>query len=132
MKAISSKVSKTLKTGSVIICADNTGAKELQIISVRGFKGKRRAKPSAGVGSFVVCRVKSGTEKVMHQMFKAVIIRQKKEYRRPNGMRISFQDNAAVIVDDKYAPTGTLIRGPVAKEVVERFPTIGKLAGMIV
>ncbi len=132
MKAISANVTKTLQTGSYLICADNTGAKELQIISVKGFKGKRRTRPSAGVGGFVICRVDAGTEKVRHQIFKAVIIRQRKEYRRPNGMRVSFQDNAAVIIDEKGIPTGSVIKGPVAREVVERFPAIGKLASIIV
>jgi large subunit ribosomal protein L14 len=132
MKAISAKVIKTLQIGSLLVCADNTGAKELQIISVRGFKGKRRTRPSAGVGGFVVCRVRTGTEKVRHQIFKAVIIRQMKEYRRPNGMRVSFHDNAAVIVDEKGIPSGSIIKGPVAREVVERFPSIGKLASIIV
>lgn len=132
MKAISANVTKTLQVGSHLICADNTGVKELQIISVKGFKGKRRTRPSAGVGGFVVCRVRTGTEKVRHQMFKAVIIRQMKEYRRPNGMRVSFQDNAAVIIDEKGIPTGSLIKGPIAREVVERFPAIGKQASIIV
>ena len=65
-------------------------------------------------------------------MFRAVIIRQRKEYRRPSGMRVSFEDNAAVLVDDKNEPKGSLIKGPVAKEVVERFPTISKVASIIV
>ena len=132
MKAISAKVTKSLRVGSKLNCADNTGAKILQIIAVRGYKGKRRTKPSAGVADVVVCRVYKGTEKVRHQVFKAVVIRQKKEWRRANGIRISFEDNAAIIVDDKFMPKGSLIKGPVAKEVVERFPAIGKLASMIV
>ncbi len=133
MKGISSKVTKNLLVGSRMNCADNSGAKELEIISVRGFKGKRRTKPHAGVASLVRCRVRRGNEKVRHEIFHAVIIRQRKEYRRPDGMRISFEDNAAVIVtDEKGEPKGTLIRGPVAKEVVERFPIIGKQASIIV
>ncbi len=132
MKAISASVTRNLPVGAKLICADNTGAKILQIISVRGYKGRRRMKPSAGVASLVTCRVYKGEEKVRHEIFKAVIIRQRKEYKRPDGIRISFSDNAAVIVDDKLEPKGTLIKGPVAREVVERFPTMGKIAGMIV
>lgn len=132
MKAISAKITKALPVGATLICADNTGAKVLEIISVRGYKGKRRTKPSAGVASLVSCKVLKGTQKVMHEVHKAVIIRQKKEYRRPNGIRISFEDNAAVLVNDKFEPKGTLIKGPVAKEVVERFPAIGKIASIIV
>jgi large subunit ribosomal protein L14 len=132
MKAISTRVTKSLPVGAVITCADNTGAKELQIISVRGFRGTRRTKPCAGVADFLTCRVYKGDEKVRHEIHKAVIIRQRKEYRRANGMRIGFEDNAAVLVNEKFEPRGSIIKGPVAKEAVERFPAIGKIAGMVV
>jgi large subunit ribosomal protein L14 len=132
MKAITTRIIKSLPVGAVINCADNTGAKQLQIISVRGFKGTRRTKPCAAVADFVTCRVYKGNEKVRHEIHKAVIIRQKKEYRRPDGMRISFEDNAAVLVSDKGETRGSIVKGPVAKEAVERFPLIGKIAGMVV
>jgi large subunit ribosomal protein L14 len=132
MKAISSKVTRGLETGSIITCADNSGVKELQLIAVRGFKGVWRTKPTAGVGNLVSCRVQRGNEKVRHEVFKAVIVRQRKEYRRPDGMRIKFEDNAAVLVDDKFETKGSFIKGPVAKEAVERFPSIGKIASMVV
>lgn len=132
MKAITSSITRCIQVGTRLTCADNTGAKILQVISVRGYKGRRRMKPEAGVASLVTCRVYRGEEKVRHEMFKAVIIRQRKEYRRADGMRISFFDNAAVIVDDKFEPKGTLVKGPVAREAIERFPVIGKVAGLIV
>lgn len=132
MKAISSKVTQSLSTKSLVKCIDNTGAKILEIISVKGFKGKRRAKPRAGVGSLVFCKVYSGTEKVRHEVHRAVIVRQKKEFRRSDGMRIQFEDNAAVIIDEKGDPKGSQIKGPIAKEVVERFPTVGKIATIVV
>ncbi len=132
MKAISSRTGEALQVGSVLKCADNSGAKMLEIIAVRGFKGIRRTRPSAGVADIVMCKVRSGTEKVRHQVFKAVIVRQRKEYRRPSGMRVQFEENAAVLVNDKFDPTGSLIKGPVAKEVVQRFKTIGKVASIIV
>lgn len=132
MKALVSKITKSLSVGSYLVCADNSGAKELQIISVRGFKGKRRTKPRAGVAAIVKCRVSKGNEKVRHEMFLAIIIRQKKEYRRPTGMRISFEDNAAILVDEKFMAKGTIIKGPVAKEVIDRFQHIGKLSSQVV
>ena len=73
-----------------------------------------------------------GSEKVVHQVHKAVIVRQVKEYKRPNGMSISFEDNAAVLVDDEGNPKGSIIKGPIAREVVERFQTIGKIASIVV
>jgi len=132
MKAISSRVTKTLQPGSEIVCADNSGAKLLQIITVRKYKTRRRGRAMAGIGSLVNCRVLVGTEKVRKQVHKAVIVRQTKEYKRPNGMSISFEDNAAVLVDDESNPRGSLIKGPIAREVVERFQTIGKIAGQVV
>ncbi len=132
MKAVSSSITYGLSTKSLVKCVDNSGAKILEIIGVKGYKGKRRSKPKAGVGSLVFCKVYSGTEKVRHQVFRAVIVRQRKEYRRPDGLRVQFEDNAAVIVDEKGEPKGSQIKGPVAKEAVERFPTIGKIATMVV
>ena len=132
MKSISSKVTKTLHTGSNLICADNSGAKILEIITVRKYKTRWRGRPMAGVASLVNCKVIQGNEKVRHLVHRAVIIRQTKEYKRPNGISISFEDNAAVIVDEDGNPKGTIIKGPVAREVVERFQTIGKIAGQVV
>jgi large subunit ribosomal protein L14 len=132
MKAISTKVTKGLPVGATLICADNSGAKVLQIISVRGYKGIRRTKPSGGIASQVNCKVLKGNEKVRHEVHKAVIIRQRKEYRRSDGKRISFEDNAAALVNEKFEPIGSTIKGPVAKEVVERFPALGKIANIVV
>ena len=132
MKGLSSKPTSSLSVGSMVNCIDNSGAKTLEIIAVRGYKGIRRSKPKAGIASLVMCKVIKGNEKVRHQVFKGIIVRQKKEYRRSNGLRIRFDDNAAVLVDDKFEMKGTIIKGPVAKEAVERFPLIGKIANMIV
>jgi len=132
MKAISSGGGRGIQTGSLLKCIDNSGAHVLKVISVRGFKGIRKARPTAGIADPVMCRVKRGTEKVRNQVFKAVVVRQKKEYRRASGMRVQFEDNAAVLVGDNFEPTGTLVKGPVAREVVERFKIIGKVANVIV
>jgi large subunit ribosomal protein L14 len=67
------------------------------------------------------------------QVVPAVIVRQKKEFRRPDGTRVKFEDNAVVICkDDKGNPKGTVIKGPIAKEVAERWSAIGKLANITV
>jgi large subunit ribosomal protein L14 len=63
----------------------------------------------------------------------AVIIRQKKAYRRKDGMRIKFEDNACVILKSEEGdPKGTVVKGPVAREIVERFPKIGKISSIVV
>jgi large subunit ribosomal protein L14 len=132
MKAISSKTTKTLQPGTELVSADNSGAKLLEIITVRKYKTRRRGRALAGVASLVNCRVLVGSEKVRKQVHRAVIVRQRKEFKRPNGMSVSFEDNAAVIVDEEGNPKGSLIKGPIAREVVERFQTIGKIASQVV
>ena len=132
MKPIKSKITKSIPVGAYIDCTDNTGAKLLQVISVFGYKGRRRRKPSAGVADVVNCSVKEGTVKWRKQVVRAVIVRQKKEFRRPDGLRVKFQDNAAIMVNEKGEPVGSQIKGPIAREVVERFMSIGKIASTVV
>jgi len=132
MKAVKAKITRGIPVNSLIECADNTGAKVLNVIAVIGYKGVRRRMPACGVGDMIVCSVRQGTVKWRKQVVRAVVIRQKKEYRRKNGMRISFEDNAAVLVNEKGEPLGTQIKGPVAREAVDRFSTIGKIASFIV
>lgn len=132
MKPVKARVTRGLSVGSRMLCADNTGAKILEIISVRGYKGVKRRKPSTGVGSVIKCTVKAGDVKIRSQMVDAVIVRQRKEYRRSGGMRMSFEDNAAVLINEKGEARGTQIKGPVAKEAVDRFTSIGKIASMVV
>ena len=128
MKDIKSKVTKTLTTGSYLICNDNSGAKVLMIIGVVGYRGRRGRYPRAGVGDMVICSVKKGDPKLKGTVVKAVIVRQKKEYRRPNGIRISFEDNAAVLVNDEGLPIGTEVKGVIAREAAERFPKIAAIS----
>lgn len=132
MKQIAASVTKGLQVGSKLRCTDNSGVKELEIISVFGFKGRRRMRAQAGVADLISCKVAVGVESVRHQVWRAVVVRQRKEYRRPSGLRICFDDNAAVIVTDKNEPKGTIIKGPVAKEAVSRFPLIAKIATIVV
>ena len=128
MKPISASITRGLQVGSYIKCVDNSGATLLQIIAVKVYKGVKNRIPGCGVGSWIICAVKDGDPKIMHEVVHAVIVRQKKEYRRRSGMRIKFEDNAAVLVNEKCEPRGTKIKGPIAKEVVERFSVIGKIA----
>ncbi|MBW6451817.1 MAG: uL14 family ribosomal protein [DPANN group archaeon] len=132
MKGISTKTVKGLKVGSALKCIDNTGAKMLEIISVRGYRGVRGRQPKAGVGDVVVCAVKKGNQKIAHEVVKAVIVTQRAEYRRSNGIRIKFAENTAILLQDTLEPRGKEIKGIVAKEVVERFPAVGKIARIII
>ncbi len=133
MKPISSKITKALPFGAEIEVCDNSGAKSIRLFAVKEYKGVRGRMCSAGIGDMIYASVKKGKPDIRKQVVNAVIIRQRKEFRRPNGMRVKFEDNAAVVLkDDKGNPKGTLIKGPVAKEVIARWPAIAKLAKIVV
>lgn len=132
MKAVKARITRGIPVGTTIDCIDNTGAKKLKVISVRGYKGRRRRLQAAGVGDIVMCSVKQGVQKWRKQVVRAVVVRQKKEYQRLNGLRVKFEDNAAIMVDERGDPVGSQIKGPIAKEVTERFLRVGKIASMVV
>ncbi len=132
MKAIGSKPVRALPVGARCICADNTGAKEVEIIAVKNYKGVARRLPTARVGDIVIVTVKKGTPEMRKQVLPAVVIRQRKEIRRPDGTRVKFADNAVVIVTPDGNPKGSDIKGPVAKEAAERWPGIARIAKIIV
>ncbi len=123
---------RALPTGARLICADNTGAKEIQIISVGGYGGTRRRMGKAGVGDQVIASVKRGTPELRKQLVRAIIIRQRKEYRRTDGMRIKFEDNAAALITPEGAPRGSDIKGPMAREAAERWPRLAGVASIVV
>ena len=131
MRGMKAKIPRSIQTGTALKCVDNTGAKVLQVIAVIGYRGVKLRHPKAGIGEMVVVSVKKGTPEMRKQILRAVIIRQKKEFRRPNGLRVKFDDNAAVITDEKGELKGTDIKGPVAREVAERFSKIAAAATMI-
>jgi large subunit ribosomal protein L14 len=132
MKAVKARVVRGLPVGAEVPTCDNSGAKLIEIISVSHYKGVKRRKPAAGVGDIIRAAVKKGRPDMMKQMVYAIIVRQKKEYRRPDGTRIKFEDNAAVVLkDDKGNPKGTIFKGAIAKEATERWPAVAKVASII-
>ncbi len=132
MIGLKAKIPRSLSTASRIECADNTGARLVEVISVLKYRGVKNRNPKGGIGDILIVSVKKGTPEMRKQVLKAVIIRQKKEYRRPDGTRVAFEDNAVVIVDDEGVPKGTEIKGPVAREAAERFTKIASAATIIV
>ena len=126
------KVSRALPVGSVVECTDNSGARVLRVIQVMGYKGRLRRLPTASVGDMVVVTVRKGTPDMRKKIFQAVIVRQKKPYRRANGDWVQFEENAAVIITPEGEMQGSEIRGPVAKEAAERWPRIASASSIIV
>jgi large subunit ribosomal protein L14 len=133
MKAIKSKVCKSLPIGARVNVVDNSGAKVLQIITVKGYKTRTKMLMAAGVADLVTGAVKVGDPEMRHKVVQAVIVRQKKEFSRPEGIKVRFEDNAAVVLKDVRLgmPKGTLIKGPIAKEVAIRWPNVAKQATIV-
>lgn len=133
MKSIKATIPKALPTGAIVDTCDNSGAKQLKIFSVKGHKTVKGQMPAARVGDLVKASVVKGKPDVRKTVVFAVIVRQKKEYKRIDGTRIKFEDNAAVVLkDEKGNPKGTIFKGPIAKEACERWPGIAKVASIIV
>jgi large subunit ribosomal protein L14 len=121
-----------IPTGARLNCVDNTGAKIVEVIAVPKYHGTSRRYPSAGVGDILVVTVKKGTPETRKQLMRAVIVRQRRPFRRPEGTMVQFEDNAVVIVTETGETKGTDIKGPVAREAAERWPRIAATASVIV
>lgn len=133
MQTLKARITRGLNHGSLVDTCDNSGAKKIKIVSVLKLKTVKRRKPAAGIGDLITASVIKGRPDMRKQIFYAVIVRQKKEFRRPDGTRVKFEDNAAVVLkDDKGNPKGTIIKGPVAKEATIRWPGVAKIASIIV
>jgi len=132
MKGIAGKVMRGLPVGARLDCIDNTGAKVVQLIMTPKLKGTHRRYPKAGVGDMIIVSVKKGAADMRRQILKAVVVRQRRPFRRPDGTMVQFEDNAAVIVTDTGETKGSMIKGPVALEAAERWPRIAATASTIV
>lgn len=133
MRAVKASVSRAIPVGAYVPTCDNSGAKMLKIFGVKGHKTVKGQSPAAGVGDLVLASVKKGRPDMRKQVVFAIIVRQRKEYKRADGTRIKFEDNAAVVLkDEKGNPKGTIFKGPIAKEATSRWPAVAKVANIIV
>jgi len=108
-----------VQTQTILNVADNSGAKKVMCIKVLGSSKRRYAR----VGDLITCSVKTaipGGNVKKGDVVQAVVVRTKKEYRRPDGSYIRFDENAAVVINKENEPVGTRIFGPVARELRER------------
>ncbi|MEK6945756.1 MAG: uL14 family ribosomal protein [Nanoarchaeota archaeon] len=132
MKAISAKGTEGMNLGAYAVAADNSGAKIVKIVGVKGSKAKKGKQTAAKIADWVKVSVRKGLPDMRGKVFDAVVVRQKKPYRRLNGERIAFEDNAvAILKDEKGNPKGTQIKGPVAREVMERWQQVAKIAALV-
>mmetsp|Transcript_782 Transcript_782/g.2840 ORF Transcript_782/g.2840 Transcript_782/m.2840 type:complete len:141 (-) Transcript_782:104-526(-) len=121
-----------LPVGAVMNCADNTGAKNLYVIAVKGWGSRLNRLPAATNGDVVMATVKKGKPDLRKKVMPAVVVRQRKPWRRKEGVVLYFEDNAGVIVNPKGDMKGSAITGPVAKECADLWPRIASAANSIV
>ncbi len=113
---------------TMVNVADNSGAKIIQCVNVPGGSGRRYGQ----IGDIIVGTVKKAEPRKLvkkHEVVKAVIIRQRKEFKRKDGSYIRFDDNAVVVLGDGKLPKGSRLQGPVAKEIKDKgFNEIAQMA----
>ena len=91
-----------LISGAVMNCCDNSGARNLYIISVKGIGARLNRLPAAGVGDMVMATVKKGKPELRKKVMPAVVVRQSKPWRRSDGVYLYFEDNAGVVSATVY------------------------------
>ena len=126
------KTIRSLPSGAKIPVVDNSGAKTVELITVLGHKVTRGGNPSASIGDMVVVTVKKGKPDIKKKVVRAIIVQTRQKFRRPDGSTLHFENNAAVVVDEDGNPRGSEIKGAVAREAVDRWPGLGKVASVIV
>ena len=132
MKGLPGRQMRGLPKGARLDCIDNTGAKIVEIIEVRRYHGVRRRIASAGIGDVIVVSVKKGSPEMRRQVVNAVIVRQRRPFRRADGTMVQFEDNACVLMTPEGETKGSDIKGAVAREAAERWPRIAATASIIV
>ena len=132
MKAVSGSPTRGLNIGSLLEACDNSGARIVRLVSIKLGKTTRGRQGYAKVADRVKVSVRKGDPKMKGEVFDAIIVRQKKPWKRNTGERVCFLDNAvALLKDEKGNPKGTQIKGPVAREIQERWKEVAKLAKVI-
>ena len=113
---------------------DNTEIhnKILEVINVPRHKTRSSRLAAGGVGDYCNVVVKKGPAELRKQVYGAVIVRQKYAVRRLNGVRVCFEDNAAVLITPEGETKGTDIKGPVAAEASEKWPRVANLASTVI
>ncbi len=130
MRAVSAKATKSLNIGSLLEACDNSGARICKIVSIKHGKTSKGRMGYAKIADHVKVSVRKGDPKMKGEVFDAILVRQRKPWKRNTGERVCFSDNAvALLKDEKGNPKGTQIKGMVAREVQERWREIAKIAG---
>jgi large subunit ribosomal protein L14 len=132
MKGVATNVSRTLVPGSMLVCADNSGAYTLRVINKVGKAGSKGRLSKSGIGDIVAASVRSGNPQYVKKIVRVVIIRQKQPIRRADGMRVRFEDNAGILINEVNLPIGRTVKGPMAREVIMRYAKIANVASRVI
>ncbi|KAL6120791.1 hypothetical protein NUSPORA_02421 [Nucleospora cyclopteri] len=124
-------MTRGVQTETRLKVVDNSGAREVKIIGVKGWHGRLNTIPLAGPGDVVVVSVKKGKPDLRKKVVLAIVVRQKKTWKRKDGCNICFEDNACVLIDQKGELRGTQISGAIPREVAEAWPKIASQASSI-
>ncbi|KAG7774577.1 hypothetical protein KL922_004755 [Ogataea haglerorum] len=125
------RMSLALPTGAIMNCADNSGARNLYVLAVKGTGARLNRLPAASVGDMVMATVKKGKPDLRKKVMPAIVVRQAKPWRRKDGVFLYFEDNAGVIVNPKGEMKGSAITGPVGKECADLWPRIASNSGVV-
>lgn len=131
-RLVKPRTSYGVSNGTRLFITDNSGAKIAKIINVDHSKTRQRRLPKATVGDVVTVTIKKGKPELRGNILKAVVVRQRRIFRRIDGTRLCFEDNAGVIITPEGDPKGTEIRGPIAREAAEMFPRLASISSLIV
>ena len=132
MKAVAAKITRGLNIGSNVVASDNSGARIVRITGVKHGKSRKGRQQTARVGDYVKVSVQAGKPDMIGIVFDAIVIRQRKSYRRLTGEHVMFEDNAvALMKDDKGNPKGTQIKGVMAREAADRWTVAAKIAQFV-
>jgi large subunit ribosomal protein L14 len=132
MRGIAGRQTRGLPLGARMVCADNSGAKIISLVDVKAYHGVASRIPAAGVGDLFIASVKKGSPEMRAKVVYAVVVRQRRPFRRADGTMVSFEENAAVLVTPEGEVRGSEIKGPVAREAAERWPRIAAIASTII
>lgn len=134
MRPLTCRMTKKLQVGSNIRIIDNSGAAAAKLLSVKHYGGVKNRYARAGIGDLCTCTVTAGPPDIKHTLVPVVIVQQKGYFKRPDGVTVRFQDNAGILLKDPQSdePKGSIIKEPVAKEAIERYGKIGKIAKVVV
>lgn len=124
-------MSLALPVGAVMNCADNSGAKNLYIIAVKGTGARLNRLPAASAGDMVMATVKKGKPELRKKVMPAIVVRQSKPWRRLDGVFLYFEDNAGVIANPKGELKGSSCSGAVAKECADLWPRVAAACGVV-